>query len=198
MNSPAHADAAIKDLADSGQRCVFAYGYSPIAGFYDKPGAEEARAADLRRVQKQYFASDDPLLTLAVAGRANTAKAVADIKLARELGLRITLHITTPGKIVALDRAGVPDLTYVHTWRTNRPTRNMPSWRRARLDLVAGGCFFLGLLCPEVADHRRAVMGRRVAPSMSSPGSGLETCMPKNLGANASRVLQAPSAHGGR
>jgi 5-methylthioadenosine/S-adenosylhomocysteine deaminase len=117
INSPAHADAAIKGLADSGMRSVFAYGYSPIRGFYDAPGAEESRAADLRRVQKQYFQSDDQLLSLAVAGRNDVAKAVADIKLARELGLRTTLHITTPGKIVALDRAGIlgPDLTFVHT-----------------------------------------------------------------------------------
>jgi 5-methylthioadenosine/S-adenosylhomocysteine deaminase len=117
INSPAHADAAIKGLADSGMRSIFAYGYSPIQGFYDKPGAEESRAADLRRVQKQYFQSDDQLLSLAVAGRSDVAKAVADIKLARELGLRTTLHITTPGRIVALDRAGIlgPDLTFVHT-----------------------------------------------------------------------------------
>jgi 5-methylthioadenosine/S-adenosylhomocysteine deaminase len=69
MNSPAHADAAIKGLADSGMRSVFAYGYSPIAGFDAQPGAEERRVADLKRVHQQYFRSDDQLMTLAVAGR---------------------------------------------------------------------------------------------------------------------------------
>ncbi len=117
MNSPAHADAAIKGLADSGMRSVFAYGYSPIPGFDAQPGAEERRTADLRRVHGQYFQSADQLMTLAVAGRNDVQKAIADIKLARELGLRTTLHITSPGKITALDKAGMlgPDLTYVHT-----------------------------------------------------------------------------------
>jgi cytosine/adenosine deaminase-related metal-dependent hydrolase len=42
---------------------------------------------------------------------------IADIKFARELGVRSTMHITSPGRIVALDKAGMlgPDLTFVHT-----------------------------------------------------------------------------------
>ena len=117
MNSPAHADAAIKGLADSGMRCVFAYGYSPIPGFDEQPGAEERRVADVRRVHKQYFQNPDQLLTMAIAARNDLQKSIADIKLARELGIRTTMHITRPGRIVELDKAGMlgPDLTYVHT-----------------------------------------------------------------------------------
>lgn len=117
MNSPAHADAAITGLFDSGMRSVFAYGYSPVPGYDAAPGAEERRAADLRRLQKQYFQKDDQLVTLGVAARKDVQQAVADIKLARELGLRVTLHVTTAGKTTALARAGVlgPDLTFVHT-----------------------------------------------------------------------------------
>jgi len=112
MNTPAHADAAIRGLASSGIRGVFAYGASAVPGS-DTPDATARRAADIRRVQKQYFASDDQLLTLAVAAR----EPVADIKLARELGLRITLHVTKAGTVAALNAAGLlgPDITYVHT-----------------------------------------------------------------------------------
>jgi cytosine/adenosine deaminase-related metal-dependent hydrolase len=116
MNTPAHADAAIQGLADAGIRGVFAYGASRAPG----NGAEAAalrRAADIRRVQKQYFASDDQPLTLAIAAddASDEAKA-ADIRLARSLGLRITMHVIRAGTIAALDAEGLlgPDITCVH------------------------------------------------------------------------------------
>jgi 5-methylthioadenosine/S-adenosylhomocysteine deaminase len=117
MNSPAHADAAIKGLADSGIRGVFAYGYSSIPNFYAEPGAEERRASDLKRVQKQFFQNENQLLSLAVAARGSLEGSIADIKIARSLGLRTTLHMTTPGRVAALDKAGMlgSDLTFVHT-----------------------------------------------------------------------------------
>src|ERR1700689_5264152 len=86
MNTPAHADAAIHGLADSGMRAVFAYGYSAIPGWDKAPGGEAAHAADIARVQKQYFRSDDQLMTLAVASRGDVAGTIADIKIARSLG----------------------------------------------------------------------------------------------------------------
>ena len=118
MNSPAHADAAIRGLADSGMRAVFAYGSSALPGS-DAPDALERRAADIRRVQKQYFASLDQLLTLAIAARTppnDIAATVADIRLARELGLRTTVHVTKAGLIAALAKAQMlgPDITCVH------------------------------------------------------------------------------------
>ena len=72
MNSPAHADAAIRGLADSGMRAVFAYGSSAVPGS-DAGDAVERRAADIKRVQKQYFASADQLLSLAIAARGSPA-----------------------------------------------------------------------------------------------------------------------------
>jgi 5-methylthioadenosine/S-adenosylhomocysteine deaminase len=114
MNTPAHADAAIQGLADSGIRGVFAYGSSRAPG----KDAAVTRAADVRRVQKQYFASGDQLLTLAIAAddSSDDAKA-ADIRLARELGLRITIHVIRAGTIAALNAQGLlgPDITCVHT-----------------------------------------------------------------------------------
>jgi 5-methylthioadenosine/S-adenosylhomocysteine deaminase len=118
MNSPAHADAAIMGLADSGMRAVFAYGSSALPGA-DAPEAVERRAADIRRVQKQYFASTDQLVTLAIAARTppnDVAATIADIRLARELGVRTTVHVTKAGVIAALAKAQMlgPDVTCVH------------------------------------------------------------------------------------
>jgi 5-methylthioadenosine/S-adenosylhomocysteine deaminase len=119
MNSPAHADAAIRGLADSGMRAVFAYGSSAVPGS-DASDAVERRAADIKRVQKQYFASADQLLTLAIAARGSPTSVeptIADIRLAREIGVRTTMHVTKAGVVAALNEAGMlgPDITYVHT-----------------------------------------------------------------------------------
>jgi hypothetical protein len=56
--SAAHSDAAIKALFDSGIRAVHASG-APTFGEWDKqwPG-------DIARLQRQYFSSDDQLVTL--------------------------------------------------------------------------------------------------------------------------------------
>ena len=118
MNSPAHADAAIRGLADSGMRAVFAYGSSALPGA-DAPDAIERRAADIRRVREQYFASTDQLLTLAIAARTppnDIAATIADIRLARELGVRTTVHVTKAGLIAGLGKAQMlgPDITCVH------------------------------------------------------------------------------------
>lgn len=117
MNTPAHADAAIAGLADSGIRAVFAYGASRVPAS-DATDAAMRRADDVRRVQRQYFASDDQLLTLAIAAddASDDAKA-ADIRLARALGLRTTIHVIRAGTIAALNAQGLlgPDITCVHT-----------------------------------------------------------------------------------
>jgi hypothetical protein len=54
MHTSAHADAAIRGLADSGIRGFFAYGSSAVRG-NDVVDAAMRRAADVRQVQKQYF-----------------------------------------------------------------------------------------------------------------------------------------------
>jgi 5-methylthioadenosine/S-adenosylhomocysteine deaminase len=118
MNSPAHADAAIRGLGDSGMRAVFAYGSSALPGA-DAAEAVERRAADIKRVHQQHFASTDQLLTFAIAARTppNDAGAtIADIRLARELSVRTTIHVTKAGLIAALAKAQMlgPDLTCVH------------------------------------------------------------------------------------
>lgn len=93
-NSPAHADACIDALREAGIRAVYGYNGS---------------AAELPRLRKQAFSSDDQLLTLAYAtGAAPEAWAIA-----REVGASISLH-ALGGSLD--DVAGVmgPDVTYIH------------------------------------------------------------------------------------
>src|SRR3989454_7068139 len=85
--SAAHSDAAVEALFDSGIRAVHASG-APQAGDWDKQWPQ-----DLARLQKQFFASDDQLVTLRMFSgmdRANWA-------LARRLGIRITTESNGAG-----------------------------------------------------------------------------------------------------
>jgi 5-methylthioadenosine/S-adenosylhomocysteine deaminase len=87
--SAAHSDAAIKALFDSGIRAVHASG-APTFGEWDKqwPG-------DIARLQRQYFSSDDQLVTLRIF---SLGLAKNDWRLAQRLGLW-----------VSVDGAGAPN-----------------------------------------------------------------------------------------
>jgi cytosine/adenosine deaminase-related metal-dependent hydrolase len=128
MNTPEHADAAVKGLQDTGIRSVFAYGFpnTSIATWWFGSSVT-ADPDDVRRVRRQYFNSDDQLVTMALATRGPNfcvPEIVAqDWALAKELGLNITVH-------VAMDRFGYtkmqlrglkemdllfPGTTYIHS-----------------------------------------------------------------------------------
>ncbi|KXJ85490.1 hypothetical protein Micbo1qcDRAFT_154222 [Microdochium bolleyi] len=120
INSPAHADAAVRALKDAGIRATFAYGFyqnppvtaglpadgsgSVAAGApssYDPAFTHEARLADAARVRAAYFGSNDPARELVTFGVSPdepesqpTEKTVREIAEARELGARlITMHV---------------------------------------------------------------------------------------------------------
>ena len=94
-NTPEHADAAIAGLTEASIRAVYAHGV-PVGNDWWAYSSRE-HPEDVRRIRKEYFASDDQLLTLALAARApgNTTPEVAthDWKLARDLGIRISVHV---------------------------------------------------------------------------------------------------------
>ena len=101
-NSPEHSDAAIAGLRDSGIRGVYAYGSGsggPANQFPD----------DIRRLRTEYFASDDQLLTLAMAAGLNAG----DWTVARDVGAPITVHANNGGYAPIADAMG-PDVTYIH------------------------------------------------------------------------------------
>jgi cytosine/adenosine deaminase-related metal-dependent hydrolase len=119
--SAAHSDAAIEALFDAGIRAVHASG-PPQAGTWDKQWP-----ADLARLQKKYFTSDDQLVTLRAFANPNRDTWA----FARSLGLRIHADGISSDQIEAFaqDKLLGPDFTFNHAsgltdaaWRLVRET----------------------------------------------------------------------------
>jgi cytosine/adenosine deaminase-related metal-dependent hydrolase len=102
-NSPEHSDAAIEGLRESGIRAVYASGGGTA-------GPRNQFPADIRRLRRQYFSSDDQLLTLAMA----TGLSPSDWRVARDVGARITIHVRGANALVPVKDALGPDITWVH------------------------------------------------------------------------------------
>lgn len=125
QNSPEHSDAAVKALQDSGIRAVFGYG-APQVGWGKKMSDDPRNRypQDIRRLRKQYFSSDDQLVTLALAANGpsfgSVDTAIQEWAIAREVGARITVHCgigpSGGGKFEAMGRQGLlkDDTTYIH------------------------------------------------------------------------------------
>ncbi|KUO06279.1 amidohydrolase family protein [Streptomyces caeruleatus] len=126
-NTPAHPDAAIQGLTESGIRAQYAYGSAntSLADYWF-----ESKIAvpgdDVRRIRSTYFSSDDGLLTMALATRGpgfcTDDVVTAEWGLARELGIPITVHVAMGrlagrfGMVKQLHGLGLlgSDTTYVH------------------------------------------------------------------------------------
>jgi 5-methylthioadenosine/S-adenosylhomocysteine deaminase len=126
-NTPEHADAAIRGLQEAGIRAQYAYGGAHTSlSDYLVESRIAMPADDARRVRDTYFSSDDGLLTMALAARGpgfcSDEVVIAEWRLARELGISITMHIAM-GRLAGrwamvkqLDALGLlgPDITYIH------------------------------------------------------------------------------------
>lgn len=124
QGSPAHTDAVIQALRDSGLRAVFAYGF-PWWGKW-----EERQPSWFVRAATEHFSTTDQMLTLALAapGPEFTDFEVTrdHWKLAREAGARITTHVGVgsygqDGKLQEMGEGGLlgPDTTYIHCTTLN-------------------------------------------------------------------------------
>jgi 5-methylthioadenosine/S-adenosylhomocysteine deaminase len=124
QGSPAHTDAVIQALRDSGMRAVFAYGF-PWWGKW-----EERQPSWFVRAATKHFSTTDQMLTLALAapGPEFTDFEVTrdHWKLARETGARITTHVGVgsygqDAKVQEMGEAGLlgPDTTYIHCTTLN-------------------------------------------------------------------------------
>lgn len=122
--TPEHADAAVQALRDAGLRAVFAHGGGAPQWSAPLP-SPVLHPEDARRVRDQHFASDDGLVTMALALRGPqfcTPEAnLHDFNLAKELDLDVTVHVGDgywgkSGPILALQRDGLLSdrTTYVH------------------------------------------------------------------------------------
>jgi 5-methylthioadenosine/S-adenosylhomocysteine deaminase len=107
QRSPEHTDAAVDALRDSGIRAVFGYAH---------PAPDEPRPDEVRRVRD--LVGGRVSMTLAAWGPGFTSLEAteADWRLARELGLRISVHVNGPGPVERLGDRGLlgPDTTYIH------------------------------------------------------------------------------------
>lgn len=110
LNTPAHTDAAIKALKDSGIRGTFCYGFyenPPLAAEHSAHSTvvptfdTKEKMKDAKRAKDQFFANNDPtqeLITFGIAPNEPEAWPIADfmdeVKFAREIGARvITAHV---------------------------------------------------------------------------------------------------------
>jgi 5-methylthioadenosine/S-adenosylhomocysteine deaminase len=132
MNTPDHADEAIRGLRDVGLRSVFAYGFpnTSLQDWWFGPdyagSVLTSDGPEARRLRKQYFNSEDSLLTMALATRGpgfcKPEVVRHDWELAKELDLNITVHVAmdrfgyTKLQVAALRDMNLlyPNTTYVH------------------------------------------------------------------------------------
>lgn len=102
-NSPAHADAALDALRESGIRAVYAFGTG-------HRGPDHAWPRDLLRLRRERLPGDDGLVTLALAAGLEPG----DWALAREAAVPITTHVNGTGTLLPLAQQMGPDNTYIH------------------------------------------------------------------------------------
>ncbi|MGC1693858.1 MAG: amidohydrolase family protein [Pseudolabrys sp.] len=120
VRSPAHADAEVRAMRDSGLRGRFAYG--PALGM---PNDKPMDIADWARMKRDI--GKDPMITLGICSRNidgnNTARGAINADMAkkewsaaRDLGLPITLHTNGSDSIQLLSANGLlgPDVQLVH------------------------------------------------------------------------------------
>lgn len=123
LATPEHADAAVEGLLESGVRAVFAHGGG--APQWASLPSTVPHPEDARRIRSRYFAGDDQLVTMAMALRgpqfATKETTLGDFRLARDLGLRISIHVgdgewgrTRPVAWMREQALLGDDVTYVH------------------------------------------------------------------------------------
>jgi 5-methylthioadenosine/S-adenosylhomocysteine deaminase len=98
-HSPAHSDAAIQALIDTGRRAAF--GYFESAGNFGKGVAGNQYPQDASRIYKQWFPnnlSSNGLVHMIMGGEVYLGNATTDKswKIGRQLGLQIAAHILSP------------------------------------------------------------------------------------------------------
>ena len=126
LTTPDHADRAVDALQESGLRTVFGYGTA-----FDNLGAwyfdsKLPHPADARRMRVARLADDSARVTMALAPRGpdfnDIQVSVADIRMARELGVVASMHTgagalgSAQRGIARLNEAKMlgPDVSFVH------------------------------------------------------------------------------------
>jgi len=124
VNTPAHADAALDALLETGIRAVFGLGYFPApaepAGFPD----HQARIDDARRIRTERLSGDEGLVRMGVAltevGLLPFDLTRAEIASAREMDALVVAHTgcvwgsPVTGGVPELEQHGLLDERQVH------------------------------------------------------------------------------------
>ncbi|HXJ63762.1 MAG TPA: amidohydrolase family protein, partial [Actinomycetota bacterium] len=197
QGSPAHTDAVVQALKDSGLRAVFAYGF-PWWGKW-----EERQPSWFVRAATEHFSSNDQLLTLALAapGPEFTDFEVSrdHWKLARETGARITTHVGVgtygqDGKVQEMGEAGLlgPDTTYIHCTTLNDTEIQMIVDTGGTVSLASPVEMMMGHGMPPI----QKFLDRGLKPSLSVD---VETNVPGDMFNQMRSVLalQRATAHNG-
>ncbi|MFF0109589.1 amidohydrolase family protein [Streptomyces hirsutus] len=96
-NSPEHSDAEIAAHWESGIRAVFDHGWPSTEAEQWQFGSARTHPDDIRRIRNEVLSDDSARVTLNAMLRGpelSTAEVAAqDIRLARDLGLRISMHV---------------------------------------------------------------------------------------------------------
>jgi 5-methylthioadenosine/S-adenosylhomocysteine deaminase len=111
-HSPEHSDAAIKGLVDAGRRAAF--------GYFEGHGEKTRYPGDAARIKKQYFSSDDQLVTMIMGGEIYLPGYERAWEIGRQLNLPIAAHVVGPlgmsetfDKLAAAGKFG-PDNLFIH------------------------------------------------------------------------------------
>ncbi|WCT55619.1 amidohydrolase family protein [Paenibacillus kyungheensis] len=122
--SPEHTDELIRGLQEAGIRSVFALGVPGETEYWNRDS--RLVISDAERVKKQYFTSQDQLLTMGLAIRGSEFShwdtTVTEIGIARQLEAICSMHIgfgnwgAVDHSVTKLYEAGLlgPDLNMVH------------------------------------------------------------------------------------
>jgi cytosine/adenosine deaminase-related metal-dependent hydrolase len=97
-HSPAHSDAAIQALFDTGRRAAFGYFESAGAAIIGtNPGNKYPD--DAIRIKQQFFSSTDQLVTMIMGGEVYLPGYEKAWNIGRQLGLQVAAHILSPFSI---------------------------------------------------------------------------------------------------
>ena len=183
INSPEHADAAVRAHTNAKMRIIFGYGQSVLtwreAVTSDDGLSKTMPSEDVRRVQAQYYSSSDSLRTLALAARGPEISTMgvvsAELAQARELGLRVSIHVGNGERgprfrpIAMMNEAGLlgDDITWVHC--------NSLADAELRLIAESGGSASVASELEMHMGHGHPAVSRLVANGIR-PSLSVDTC----------------------
>jgi len=208
LQTPAHADAALEALDESGMRGRFSYGPSsdPRAGSSFAQGSETIDLQDVLRLKRDRFDDQAGLLHLGIACRgADYSKPEiwqTEFAFAREHGLPITTHamMTRPDverirAISVYKEQGVlgPDLLVIHAIHANEDEMKALAETGTALSISILSELRVGMGFPKTVDMMRAgVLVSLSADTMAaSDNSDFFAVMRMTMGAERGRFEDA-------